>query len=65
MTEQEYLHELDVLERLRISAETEAYRMQHLYQNSLREVDSVKDRIRQLNQAWVNQFHEQPDLEIE
>lgn len=55
VTEEEYNKELDRLNRKRTSVETEAYRMENLYRNALREVDSVKEQIRQLKQAWVNQ----------
>ncbi len=58
MTKEEYYREHDWLARARISAETEAYRMENLYRDALRKVDTVKEQTRQLEQAWTNQQQE-------
>lgn len=65
MTEDEYLKEIDRLSAARTSAETEAYRMENLYRHALRQVDSVKEQRRQLDQAWVNQQWEQEQNKLE
>lgn len=58
MTEMEYLHQLDLLISQRNNADLEALQAQEVYRNKLRRVDTIKDKIRQLQQVWINQQQE-------
>ena len=55
MTEEQYKRERNLLEQERRVTEREAEIQQSYYRNALRMVDAVKDQIRQLDQAWINQ----------
>lgn len=55
MTDEEYLKELERLWDERKNAEAAATAAQEPYRNALRKVDMVKEQIRQLKQAWMNE----------
>lgn len=55
MTEMEYLKELERLTDERNKADLIALQMQEPYRNALRKVDMIKEQIRQLQSAWINE----------